>query len=74
MLERREFHCEKDTASVKGVSFNMGDTKYSCICRSTKLPGRSVHNSEKIKDRQETSQEEAVTTDSSLSVMAWSAN
>ena len=29
----------RQTALAKGFSFNMMDTKYTYVCRSTKLPG-----------------------------------
>ena len=38
-----------ETALVKGFCSNMGDTKYPCVCRRTKLPGRGVH-SEKVRE------------------------
>ena len=31
-------------AFTKGFSFTTGDTKYPCICRRMKLPGRGVHS------------------------------
>ena len=34
---------------VKGFCSDMGDMKYSCVCRRTKLPGRGVH-SEKVRE------------------------
>ena len=36
-------------AKAKCFCSNMGDTKYSCVCRRKKLPGRSVH-SEKVRE------------------------
>ena len=39
----------KETALAKGFCSNMGDTKYPCVCRRTKLPGRGVH-SEKVRE------------------------
>ena len=38
-----------ETALAKGFCSNMGDTKYLCVCRRTKLPGRGVH-SEKVRE------------------------
>ena len=32
-----------ETALAKGFGSNMGDTKYPCVCRRTKLPRRGVH-------------------------------
>ena len=34
----------RERALAKDFSFNMGDAKYLCVSRRTKLPGRSVHN------------------------------
>ena len=34
----------RERALAKEFSFNMGDAKYPCVSRRTKLPGRSVHN------------------------------
>ena len=44
----------KERARAKGFSLNTGDTKYLCVSRRTKLPGRGV-DSEKVRetDRQE---------------------
>ena len=36
----------------QGFNFNMGDTKYPCVCRRTKLPGRGVH-CEMVRGRQQ---------------------
>ena len=36
-----------ETVLARGFCSDMGDIKYSCVCRRTKLPGRGVH-SEKI--------------------------
>ena len=33
----------RERAMAKGFSSNMGDTKYPCVCRRTKLPGWGVH-------------------------------
>ena len=38
----------RERALAKGFSFTMGDAKYGCACRRTKLPGRGVH-SEKVR-------------------------
>ena len=38
-----------ETALDKDFCSNMGDTKYPCVCRRTKLPGRGVH-SEKVRE------------------------
>ena len=34
----------REKALAKEFSFNMGDAKYPCVSRRTKVPGRSVHN------------------------------
>ena len=40
-----------ETALARGFCSNMGDTKYPCVCRGTKLPGRDVHcDSEKVRE------------------------
>ena len=39
----------RERAMAKGFSFNMGDTKYPCVCRRTKLPARGY--TVRIKDR-----------------------
>ena len=33
----------RETALAKGFCSNMGVTKYPCVCRRTKLPGRGVY-------------------------------
>ena len=33
----------EETALAKDFYSNMGDTKYPCVCRRTKLPGRGVY-------------------------------
>ena len=38
-----------ETALAKDFCFNTGDTKYPCVCRRTKLPGRGAH-SEKVRE------------------------
>ena len=38
-----------ETALAKGFYFIMGDTKYPCFHRRTKLPGRGVY-SEKVRE------------------------
>ena len=35
---------EGETGLAKGFCSNMEDTKYPCVSRRTKLPGRGVHN------------------------------
>ena len=37
-----------ETASPKSFCSNIGDTKYPCVCRRMKLPGRGV-DSEKVR-------------------------
>ena len=37
------------TVLAKGFCSNIGDMKYVCVCRRTKLPGRGVH-SEEVKE------------------------
>ena len=37
------------TMLVKGFCSDMGDTKYQCVCRGMKLPGRGVP-SEKVRE------------------------
>ena len=39
-----------ETALAEGFCCNMTDTKYPCVCRRTKLPGRrhTVRRSEKL--------------------------
>ena len=37
------------TALAKGFCSNIGDTKYPCVFRRTKLPGRGV-DSEKVRE------------------------
>ena len=39
----------KERAWAKGFSLNTGDTKYLCVSRRTKLPGRGV-DSEKVRE------------------------
>ena len=39
-----------ETASAKVCCFNIGDTKYTCVSRGTKLTGRGVR-SEKVRER-----------------------
>ena len=39
----------KERAWAKGFSLNTGDTKYPCVSRRVKLPGRGGH-SEKIRE------------------------
>jgi len=39
----------RERALAKGLSFNMGDTKYPCACRRTELPKKDVH-SEKVRE------------------------
>ena len=39
----------RERALAKGCSFNMGDAKFLCVCRRTKLSGRCVH-SEKVRE------------------------
>ena len=29
---------------AEGFRFNMANTKYPCVCRRAKLPGRGVHS------------------------------
>ena len=38
-----------ETALANGFCCNIGDTKYPCVCRRMKLPGRGVHN-EKVRE------------------------
>ena len=38
-----------ETTLAKGFRSNMVNTKYPCVCRRTKLPGRGVH-SEMVKE------------------------
>ena len=33
-----------ETAFAKCFCSNMEDTRYPCVCRRTKLPGRDVHS------------------------------
>ena len=33
-----------ETALAKGFCSNLGDMKYQCVCRRTKLPGKDVHS------------------------------
>ena len=33
-----------ERALAKGFSSNMGDAKYPCVCRRTKLTGRGAHS------------------------------
>ena len=35
---------EGEAELTKGFCSNMGDTKYPCVCRRTKLPERGLHN------------------------------
>ena len=39
----------KERAWAKGLSLNTGDTKYPCVSRRVKLPGRGGH-SEKVRE------------------------
>ena len=39
----------RDTALAKCFCFNLRDTKYPCVYRTTKMPKRSV-NSEKVRE------------------------
>ena len=34
----------RERALVKGVGLNVGDAKYPCVYRRTKLPGGGVHS------------------------------
>ena len=34
----------RERALAKGYSFNVGDAKYLCVSRRTKLPGGGVHS------------------------------
>ena len=36
-----------ETALAKSICANLGDMKYSCVCRRKKLPGRGVHSKTK---------------------------
>ena len=45
------------------VLINMGNTKYLCVCRRTKLPGRGVH-SEEVREIGRRRVREEVVTDS----------
>ena len=38
-----------ETAVAKGFCSNVGDTKYLCVYRRTKLPRRRVHSEKVIK-------------------------
>ena len=39
----------RETALAKGFCSVMGNTKYPCVCRRAKLPGRGVHR-EKVRE------------------------
>ena len=43
----------RERALAKGLSFNMGDTKYPCACRRTELPKKDVHSEKVRENRQE---------------------
>ena len=52
----------RETALAKGFCSNMGDTKYPCFCRRTKLLRRGVHSQVRDRGRRGV-REEAVTDD-----------
>ena len=59
------------TALAKGFCSYIGEAKYLCVCRRTKLPRRGVH-SEKVREISwRWAREELVTVDRLLLVLAW---
>ena len=39
----------RERTMAKGININMGDPKYPCVCRRSKLSGKGVHN-EKVRE------------------------
>ena len=40
----------REPTEAKNLSLNMGDAKRLCVCRRTKLSGRCVAHSEKVRE------------------------